>query len=143
MISSLTQIRVRYAETDAMGITYHANYLPWLEMARVRFLDEIGLPYREIEKMGFFMPVLEANLKYLRPSRFDDEVQVHLSIKERPSVKLRVDYEVRRGGELLVKAYTLHAFMNAAGEAIRPPDVWREKMRELFARAQKQEPPQA
>lgn len=136
MLSSTTHIRVRYAETDAMGITYHANYLPWLEMARVRLLDEIGLPYRDIEKMGVFMPVLEANLKYLRPSRFDDEVQVHLCIREKPGVKLRVDYEVRRGQEVLVQAYTVHAFMNAQGEAIRPPEIWREKMRAIFAKAQ-------
>lgn len=135
MLTSITPIRVRYAETDAMGITYHANYLPWLEMARVRLLDEIGLPYRDIEKLGVFMPVLEANLRYLRPCRFDDEVQVHLCIKEKPMVKLRVDYEVRRGETLLVKAHTLHAFMNEKGEAVRPPDVWREKMREVFDKA--------
>ncbi len=138
MLTSSTKIRVRYAETDAMGITYHANYLPWLEMARVNFLDEIGLPYRKIEELGIFMPVLEAHLRYLRPSRFDDEVDVRLWIKEKPVVKLRVDYELYKGDDMLIKAHTLHAFMNAKGEAVRPPEIWRAKMREVFAKVGQQ-----
>ena len=135
MLTSSTTIRVRYAETDAMGITYHANYLPWMEIARVNLLNEIGLPYRKIEELGFFMPVLEAHLKYLRPCRFDDEVEIRLAIKEKPLVRLRVDYELWRGQDLLLKAYTLHAFMNRNGEAIRPPEIWRNKMNEVFGQA--------
>jgi len=127
-------VRVRYAETDAMGITYHGNYLPWLEMARVNLLDEIGLPYRKIEELGVFMPVLEVQMKYLKPTRFDDEVQVHLLIKEKPLLRLSIDYELRRGDDIIMRATTWHAFMNAKGEPIRPPEIWKEKMREVFAK---------
>ena len=80
MIQATVETRVRFAETDAMGVTYHGNYLPWFEMARVALLDQLGTPYRELEKSGFLLPVLEAGLKYHRPSHFDDRVRITVQL---------------------------------------------------------------
>ena len=71
MIKHTTDIRVRYQETDAMGISYHGNYLSWFEVSRVSMLDSIGQPYYELESQGFHLPVIEAYAKYVAPSYFD------------------------------------------------------------------------
>ena len=80
MLSFSTQIRVRYAETDMMGIAYYSNYFIWFEIARVHMLDEIGLSYKEIERAGYRLPVLEAQARYLQPAQFDDIVTLKASI---------------------------------------------------------------
>lgn len=123
MPQATVETRVRFAETDAMGVTYHGNYLPWFEMARVALLDQLGCPYRELEKQGFLLPVLEAGLTYHRPSHFDDRVQVTVSLTERPRARMRLTYKVERGGELLVEGFTVHAFVSRDFKAIRPPEA--------------------
>lgn len=135
MLSTKEQIRVRYAETDQMGFAYHGNYLPWLEMARTSMLREAGIPYKALEAEGFFLPVLEANLQYKRPAFYDDEITVIASLKEKPLLRIRIDYEVRRGEELLAVAHTLHAFINKQGQPVRPPAAFVKCMDELFAKA--------
>ena len=67
-----TRVRVRYAETDMMGIVYHGNYLPWFEVGRTTLLKECGLPYRELEAQGYHLPVIELGVKYARPALYDD-----------------------------------------------------------------------
>jgi acyl-CoA thioester hydrolase len=121
MIQATVETRVRFAETDAMGVTYHGNYLPWFEMARVALLDQLGTPYRELEKSGFLLPVLEAGLKYHRPSHFDDCVRITVTLAEKPTARLRLDYVVERDGELLVEGFTVHAFVTRDFKAVRPP----------------------
>lgn len=121
MIQATVETRVRFAETDAMGVTYHGNYLPWFEMARVALLDQLGTPYRELEKAGFLLPVLEAGLKYHRPSHFDDRVRITVTLAEKPTARLRLDYVVERDGELLVEGFTVHAFVTRDFKAVRPP----------------------
>ena len=100
MIRSSVQVTVRYAETDMMGIVYHANYLPWFEVGRTTLLKEIGVPYRKLEEEGFRLPVLEVSAKYLRPALYDDTLDVVTTLSERPLLRIRLDYEVRRGDEL-------------------------------------------
>jgi acyl-CoA thioester hydrolase len=121
MLQATVETRVRFAETDAMGVTYHGNYLPWFEMARVALLDGLGCPYRELERDGFLLPVLETGLSYHRPSRFDDRVNITVTLAGRPTARLRLDYRVERDGELLVEGFTVHAFVNRDFKAIRPP----------------------
>lgn len=128
MIESVTEIQVRYAETDMMGIVYHANYLPWLEIGRTQLLREKGLPYKEIEEHGLFLPVLEVNIKYKRPAKYDDVITIVTRLADKPFVKIRMDYEVKRGEELLATASTLHAFMNREGQAVRAPGFFKEAM---------------
>lgn len=133
MIESTTQITVRYAETDMMGIVYHGNYLPWFEVGRTTLLKECGLPYREMEAQGYLLPVVELGTKFLKPALYDDTVTIITRLKERPLLRIRLEYEVRRGDELLVTGFTVHAFINKAGEPVRPPPGFAEKMRARFA----------
>jgi len=132
MVESRTQIAVRYAETDMMGIVYHGSYLPWFEIGRTTLLKENGLPYREMEARGFLLPVIELGTKFLKPALYDDTVTVITRLPERPALRIRLEYEVRRGEELLVTGFTIHAFINKAGEPVRPPAYFVDRMRELF-----------
>jgi acyl-CoA thioester hydrolase len=131
MIRSRSTVTVRYAETDMMGVVYHANYLPWFEIGRTTLLKELGVPYRRLEEEGFRLPVLEVSAKYLRPAVYDDTLEVTATVRERPQLRIRIDYEVRRGEELLATGNTLHAFVDREGRPVRPPQ-WAVDM---FARA--------
>lgn len=121
MIQSRAQVTVRYAETDMMGVVYHGNYLPWFEIGRTTLLKEIGLSYRQLEEDGFRLPVLEVAAKYLRPARYDDTLTIMTTLREKPLLRIRLDYEVRRGDELLATGETVHAFIDRAGNPVRPP----------------------
>ena len=120
MIKTSVEIRVRYAETDQMGVVYHANYLPWFEQARIHMLDELGLPYTQLEADGYMLPVVECQLKYLQPARFDDRITVHARVSKTPRLRLNIDYEVYREDTLLVTGTTTHVFINTEGRLIRP-----------------------
>jgi len=132
MIESRSQITVRYAETDMMGIVYHGSYLPWFEVGRTTLLKECGIVYRDLEAQGYRLPVIEVGAKFFKPALYDDTVTVITRLKERPLLRIRLDYEVRRGDELLVTGFTIHTFINPTGEPVRPPAAYTEKMRELF-----------
>jgi acyl-CoA thioester hydrolase len=134
MIQSRTQVTVRYAETDMMGVVYHGSYLPWLEIGRTTLLKEMGLPYRQLETDGYFLPVLEVSVKYQRPALYDDTVTVVTTLRERPLLRIRLEYEIRRGDELLATAETVHAFIDKSGRPVRPPP----KAIELFGAAFKE-----
>jgi acyl-CoA thioester hydrolase len=132
MIESRTEITVRYAETDMMGIVYHGNYLPWFEVGRTSLLRECGLPYRELEAQGYLLPVVELGMKFHRPAVYDDTVTIVTQVRERPLLRIRLDYEVRRGDDLLVTGFTVHGFINKSGEPVRPPARFTEEMRARF-----------
>lgn len=121
MIRSHAEVEVRYAETDMMGVVYHGSYLPWFEIGRTTLLREMGLPYRELERQGYFLPVLEIAVKYLRPARYDDRLTVVTTMRERPLLRIRLTYEVRRGEELLATGESVHAFIDREGRPVRPP----------------------
>lgn len=132
MIVTRAQVNVRYAETDMMGIVYHANYLPWFEVARTQLLREQGFPYRQLEIDGYRLPVLEVSAKYLRPALYDDTLTVVAMIHERPLLRIRIDYEIFRGEELLVTGKSVHAFCDLKGRPIRPPAAFVAKMSEVL-----------
>ena len=121
MIESRAQIVVRYAETDMMGVVYHGNYLPWFEVGRTTLLKEMGLAYRQLEADGYRLPVLEVMAKYFRPALYDDTITIITVLREKPLLRIRLEYEVRRGDELLATGYTVHAFIDRAGKPVRPP----------------------
>jgi len=133
MIISRTQVTVRYAETDMMGIVYHGSYLPWFELGRTNLLKEQGIHYRRLEEEGYRLPVLEAALKYHRPAVYDDTVTVVTTLREKPVLRIRLEYEIFRGEELLVTGHTLHAFIDRTGKPVRPPASFTQRMGELFA----------
>ena len=132
MITSRAEVSVRYAETDMMGVVYHGNYLPWFEVGRTNLLKEFGIPYRELEQDGYFLPVLEVQAKYHRPAVYDDTVTVITSLREKPSLRITLDYEIRRDEDLLVTGKTVHAFIDRSGRPVRPPTSFTEKMNTLF-----------
>lgn len=121
MLEHLSQIEVRYAETDMMGVVYHGSYLPWLEVARTALLAAEGLPYRELEAQGYFLPVIEVNMRYHKPARYADTVAIRAAIREKPAIRLRIDYELFRGAEKLASGHTVHVFIDKEGRPIRPP----------------------
>lgn len=133
MLEHRSQIEVRYAETDMMGVVYHGSYLPWLEVARTALLAVEGLPYRELETQGFFLPVIEVNMRYLRPARYADVVTVHAFIREKPTLRLRLDYELFRGDEKLATGHTVHVFIDKAGRPVRPPAAFSTLVESRFA----------
>lgn len=135
MIVSKAELRVRYAETDMMGIAYHGNYLPWFEIGRTALLRDQGLPYAELEKLGYRLPVLEVNAKFHRPALYDDLLTVETTMKEKPILRIRLHYRIMRGDELLATGSTEHAFLNHQNQPVRPPPVFVARMRELFAAA--------
>ncbi len=120
MVSHTIETRVRFAETDAMGVAHHANYLSWFEMARVALLDELGCPYRALEADGFLLPVLAAGTTYHRPTRFDDRLRVTVTLAEKPSARFRLTYQVRVGETLAAEGFTEHAFVNRDFKPVKP-----------------------
>ena len=133
MIQSRVKVTVRYAETDMMGIVYHANYLPWFEVGRTTLLKEIGVPYRRLEEEGFRLPVLEVSAKYIRPAVYDDTLEIVTTLRERPLLRIFLEYEVRRDGELLATGSTMHAFVDREGKPVRPPAWAVELIGKAFA----------
>jgi len=121
MIETQTSVRVRFSETDAMGIVYHANYLAWCEVARLALIESIGLNYRKMNDEGFHLPVVEAHLNYKYPAKYDDIVVLTARIAERPSVRIKVEYEIRANGKLLATGHTVHVFVNLQGMPVKPP----------------------
>ena len=121
MIVSRSQVTVRYAETDMMGVVYHGSYLPWFEIGRTTLLKEIGLSYRQLETDGYRLPVLEIGVKYFRPAVYDDTVTIITTAREKPLLRIRLEYEIKRGDELLATAFTVHAFIDREGKPVRPP----------------------
>lgn len=132
MIQSRATVTVRYAETDMMGIVYHANYLPWFEVARTQLLREQGFPYRQLETDGYRIPVLEVTAKYRRPALYDDTLTIVATIREKPLLRIRIEYEVFRGEELLATGASAHAFCDLRGQPTRPPPAFVARMNELF-----------
>lgn len=115
------QIRVRFAETDAMGIVHHSRYLPYLEEARVAYLRHIGHPYSEWRDNGQDSAVLEAYLRYLKPLRFDDLVDVHLTLGDATRTTFQMAYLLTVDGATAATGVTVHGMVNAQGRPIRLP----------------------
>lgn len=128
MIHTISKIRVRYAETDRMDVVYHSNYLVWFETARILMLDQIGIPYRDIESRGLYIPVLTATIEYKSPAFFDDHLEVHLFMKKKPRARFIMDYEVRREDNLLATGTTSHGFIDKNGKGLRPPEDFIRKV---------------
>ncbi|WP_430081861.1 acyl-CoA thioesterase [Paenibacillus ferrarius] len=124
------ELRVRYAESDQMGVVYHANYLAWLEIGRTELIRDLGFPYRKVEEMGLLLPVTEANLIYKKPARYDDPVQVLTRVTQLSGVRLQFGYEIRHGEseELLVTGTTSHVWVNPSWRPVRiereAPELW-------------------
>ena len=125
-------IRVRYAETDQMGVVYHANYFVWFEVGRVEYCRQLGLDYKRMEiDDDSFIVVVEASCRYRRPARYDDLLTVRTSVTESRRRTLRFAYEIFRqdSGEQLATGETLHVICDRMGQ----PKALPEKYRKYFA----------
>jgi acyl-CoA thioester hydrolase len=130
MSTSVTALRVRYAETDRMGVVYYANYLVWFEVARADWLRAHGWTYREMEDGGVRLPVIEAHCEYVRPAQYDEEMSIRTEGHLRSPVRLEFFYEVmKHDGTLAARGRTMHAAIDGAGRPCRLP----ERVREAFA----------
>src|SRR2546422_6063143 len=95
-----TEVRVRFAETDAQGVAHNANYLVWFEVARVAYLEEYAGGYQALRDQGLESLVLESHARYLQPAQFDDRLRIHARIGELRGARFRFDYEITRGGDV-------------------------------------------
>lgn len=113
--------RVRYADTDKMGVVYHGRYFEWFEAARTEMLRDTGFPYSKIEESGIYLPVIEANCKYFHPVLYDELVTVKTTLQSFSKAKLWLAYEVTLDSDDFPKAegYTIHCFMDKEGKAVR------------------------
>ena len=128
---SVSHARVRYAETDKMGVVYYAHYFVWFEIGRTDWLRDTGATYRVLEDEGLGLPVIEAHCEYRAGARYDDEVEIRTGATLRSSVRLAFDYQVvrRADGALLASGYTVHAAVDRNGRPVRLPP----RVRNLFA----------
>lgn len=123
-------LKVRYAETDQMGVVHHGNYAQYLEIARIEWLEKIGISYKSMEKNGIMLPVYEMNFKFKKSAFFDDELKIITSLRQTPDVKIIFEYKIyNQEEELLTTANTTLVFMDAeTRRPIRCPEYVLEKL---------------
>ena len=123
-----TTLRVRYAETDAMGIVHHANYLVWFEVGRDEYYHQTGVGYDEVEEQGYLFPLSEAYARYAAPARYGETVLIRTRIKESHSRSVTFAYEVlsQTTGEPLATGWTKHLCVDRRGRVQRIPDFLRQ-----------------
>lgn len=120
------QVRVLYGDTDAMGHAYYGNYFRWFEAGRAEWFRSCGMSYREIEKGGVWLPVVEAHCHYQVPAFYDDVLAVFTSFGFSGHARLRFEYEIKRDGDLLADGYTVHVCLNTDRKVMRPPEELRK-----------------
>ena len=128
---STSIVRVRYAETDKMGVVYYAHYFVWFEIGRTDWLRETGWTYREMELAGLMLPVLESHCEYKLGARYDDEIEIRTRARLVSPVRIAFDYELARraDGVAVASGHTVHVTLDSAGRPTRLPP----RVKELFA----------
>jgi len=131
MLESKVDVRVRYSETDQMGVVYHGNYVPYFEIGRVEWLRNKGISYKELEESGIALPIVSMHLNYKKPARYDDLLTVITKFKSQSSVKVEFDCEIRNeNDELLTTAHFILVFVDInSGKPIAPPQHILEVMK--------------
>ena len=134
MYQSKTTVRVRYGETDQMGFVYYGFYAMYYEVARVESLRQLGVTYKEIEAMGVIMPVLENKSKYLAPARYDELLTIVTTVREKPGVRIKFDYEIfNEENKLIHQGETLLAFVDkTSNRPRRPPELMEKVLTPFF-----------
>jgi len=124
----VASVRVLFAETDAMGIVYYANYLKWFEQGRVELMRSMGMAYRDLTGIGVHLPGTEASVRYLSPARYDDLLAVHAEIRALGRASIAFAYRIEReDGTLLADGTTVHAFTDGDGNVVRVPEPFLTK----------------
>lgn len=135
MLTSVTTIRVRYADTDKMQFVYNGKYFEYFEVGRTELLRNAGLPYSTVEQKGYQLPLIEAGVKYIKPALYDDLIDVEAKVGNIKSAKIHIEYKITRHGtgELLCKGFTDHMFIKAdSKKPARPPDFYINALKKYF-----------
>lgn len=124
MKKSSTKTRVRYSETDQMGVVYHGNYAQFFEMGRTEWLRSLGVTYKDMEINGIILPVVSLNLTFIKSALYDDILTIHTFLKKEPMVKIEFNYEIKNQlDELICTGSSVLAFMNSKNmKPTRCPD---------------------
>jgi acyl-CoA thioester hydrolase len=123
-------VRVRYAETDQMGVAYHGDYFAWFEVGRTDLLRQLGLTYKQLEAEDVRLPVIETRVQYRRPALYDDVLEIRTRLVEMTGARLTFEYDVVRSGEAdaIAEATTSHAAVDSKGRPRRLPDELRRRL---------------
>jgi acyl-CoA thioester hydrolase len=134
MYQSETSVRVRYGETDQMAYVYYGNYAMYYEVARVESLRRLGVTYKELEGSGVMMPVLENHSRFLMAARYDELLRIVVTIREKPTVKIKFEYEIfNEENKLIHQGETLLAFVDTkTGRPCRPPEMMMNVLAPFF-----------
>lgn len=117
-----TRVRVRYADTDQLGIAYNGIYFTWFEIGRTELFRDTGLNYNDVEKFGIHLPLIEAGIKYLKPARYDDVLSIVTTLDKKQGVRVRFIYEIWKNEEKMATGYTEHVFTDDKLRPIKPPE---------------------
>jgi acyl-CoA thioester hydrolase len=125
-----TYVKVRYSETDQMGVVHHGNYAQYLEIARLEWLEQFGISYKLMEEQGVMLPVYEMEFKFIKPAKFDDILRIETNLNKIPRVKIEFNYAVyNQENELITTATTVLVFMNSLTKRpIRCPEYILDKL---------------
>ena len=127
------EIKVRYCETDQMGLVHHGSYINYFEEARIAWISNLGFSYSEMEKSGIILPVSKLNVSYLRPAYFDNDLLVSVELAELPTSRLIFNYTLKKEEDVIVTGTTVLAFLNKeTKKPVKCPDYMLEKVTPLF-----------
>ena len=134
MLSNIIQFRIRYAETDQMSFVYHGNYAQYFEMGRIEWLRNLGISYKNMEENGIMLPVINLNINYIKPAKYDDLLTLKTTLEKMPSAKIEFKYEIyNEKKELLTTANTTLVFVNSiSNRPTRPPENLLKKLKEII-----------
>lgn len=130
MFCYTTQVKVRYGETDQMGVVYHGNYAQYLEIGRIEWLSALGISYKEMEQQGIMLPVVVLNITYCKPAFYDDVLTIKTTLVKQPKISVEFEYEIHNSsGELLTTAYSKLVFVSIeTRQPTRCPQYFLDKL---------------
>ena len=132
MLSFNHSIKVRYVETDAMQRVHHSNHLIWFEECRIELLSHMGIPYEQLEASGFYIPVISANIEYLKPASFNESLTISIALQDKPKVRFKFDYTIQNKEDLIARGQTEHTFINQNNKVIRPPEIFNQAVNKYW-----------
>jgi acyl-CoA thioester hydrolase len=135
MLSYKTSVRVRYADTDKMEFVYNGKYLEYFEVGRTELLRSTGVSYKDIEDNGYQLPLIETGIKYKKPARYDDLLEIEAIVSELYTAKVHIDYIIRKEetNEIVVEGFTDHIFLlRNSGKPIKPPKIYVDALAKYF-----------
>lgn len=125
VLEGKTEFRVRYADTDKMGVVYNGNYFSFFETGRNELMRKNGLPYTKVEENGFMLPLIDSYAKYINPAKYDDIIDIHAKLIYDNSIKLKFEYNIFVNDTTITTGYTRHVFVNKDNmKPVRPPKLF-------------------